>query len=66
MLRSRWSSAARIDAPGRVSVEELCGQAAELGSSLSPPRGLVALGCRTYVDAVTAVRPDRLRPLDGC
>jgi hypothetical protein len=54
----------RMDAPGHVSVEQLRAQAAALG--ILAARDLVALGGRAYVDAVTAVRQDTLRPLDGC
>lgn len=54
----------RMDAPGRVSVGHLRAQAARLG--ILDVRDLVALGGRAYVDAVTAVRSDTLRPLDGC
>jgi hypothetical protein len=54
----------RMDAPGHVSVEQLRAQAARL--DVLAARDMVALGGRAYVDAVTAVRPDALRPLDGC
>jgi len=36
------------------------------GIGILVARDLVALGGRAYVDAVTAVRPDTVRPLDGC
>ncbi|MFI6658035.1 DUF6884 domain-containing protein [Streptomyces sp. NPDC050523] len=54
----------RMDAPGHISVEQLRAQASELG--ILAARSLVALGGRAYVDAVTAIRSDTLRPLDGC
>ncbi|WP_353963564.1 DUF6884 domain-containing protein [Streptomyces canus] len=54
----------RMDVPGHVSVEQLRAQAS--GLDVVAARDLVALGGRAYVDAVTAVRPDALRPLDGC
>ncbi|EPH46915.1 DUF6884 domain-containing protein [Streptomyces aurantiacus] len=54
----------RMDTAGRVSAEQLRAQAAGLGILAAPD--LIALGGRAYVDAVTAVRPDTLRPLDGC
>jgi hypothetical protein len=54
----------RMDAPGHIGVEQLHAQAADLGILGVPD--LIALGGRAYVDAVTAVRPDTLRPLDGC
>ncbi|MFK0160836.1 DUF6884 domain-containing protein [Streptomyces sp. NPDC090493] len=54
----------RMDTPGHIAVEQLHAQAAELG--ILAARDLIALGGRAYVDAVTAVRPDTLRPLDGC
>ncbi|MET9387701.1 hypothetical protein ABZY09_43540 [Streptomyces sp. NPDC002928] len=63
----------RMDTPGHISVEQLHAQAAGLG--VLSARDLIALGGRAYVDAVTAVtavtavsavRPDALRPMDGC
>ncbi|WP_051740547.1 hypothetical protein [Streptomyces xylophagus] len=54
----------RMDAPGHIGVEQLHAQATELG--VLGVGDLIALGGRAYVDAVTAVRPDALRPLDGC
>jgi hypothetical protein len=53
-----------MDTPGHIGVEQLRAQAAELG--ILAAHDLIALGGRAYVDAVTAVRPDTLRPLDGC
>ncbi|MFG2071002.1 DUF6884 domain-containing protein [Micromonospora tulbaghiae] len=49
--------------PGSVSVETLRAQAARLG--VLDATDVVALGGKKYVDAVAAVRPDVLRPLDG-
>lgn len=54
----------RMDTPGHIAVEQLHTQAADLG--ILAARDLIALGGRAYVDAVTAVRPDTLCPLDGC
>jgi hypothetical protein len=50
--------------PGSVRPDQLRDQAGRLG--LHHVAELVALGGRAYVDAVAAVRPDVLRPLDGC
>lgn len=49
--------------PGSVSVDTLRTQAARLG--VLDATDVVALGGKKYVDAVAAVRPDVLRPLDG-
>ncbi|MFJ4790726.1 hypothetical protein [Streptomyces sp. NPDC088794] len=53
-----------MDAPGHIGVEQLRAQGAGLGVLVV--HDLIALGGRAYVDAVAAVRPDTLRPLDGC
>ncbi|MDQ0847773.1 DUF6884 domain-containing protein [Streptomyces sp. V1I6] len=54
----------RMGEPGSVRPDQLRDQAGRLG--LHHVAELVALGGRAYVDAVAAVRPDVLRPLDGC
>ncbi len=54
----------RMDTSGHIGVEYLRAQAAGVG--ILAARDLIAFGGRAYVDAVTAVRPDTLRPLDGC
>ncbi|WP_373429465.1 DUF6884 domain-containing protein [Streptomyces sp. V4I23] len=54
----------RMGEPGSVRPDQLRDQAARLG--LHHVAQLVALGGRAYVDAVAAIRPDVLRPLDGC
>ncbi|MFC8668539.1 DUF6884 domain-containing protein [Streptomyces sp. NPDC057199] len=54
----------RMGTHGHISVEQLRAQAAELG--ILAAHSLIALGGRASVNAVTAVRSDTLRPLDGC
>lgn len=54
----------RMGEPGSVQPDQLRAQADRLALHHAPQ--LVALGGRAYVDALTAVRPDVLRPLDGC
>ncbi|MBT2439754.1 hypothetical protein J7E93_06385 [Streptomyces sp. ISL-36] len=54
----------RMGEPGSVQADQLRAQADRLGLHYVPQ--LVALGGRAYVDALTAVRPDVLRPLAGC
>ncbi|WP_443068995.1 DUF6884 domain-containing protein [Streptomyces sp. NBC_01361] len=54
----------RMGESGSVRPDQLRAQARRLG--LHRVAQLVALGGRAYVDAVAGVRPDVLRPLDGC
>ncbi len=54
----------RMGEPGSVQPAHLQAQAHRL--QLHRASQVVALGGRAYVDAVTALRPDALRPLDGC
>lgn len=54
----------RMGEPGSVQPARLRAQAHRL--QIHRASQVVALGGRAYVDAVTALRPDTLRPLDGC